>query len=117
MSALASTVSDQGHYEGQKKLARETAEMDRRVNGAHQTRTAVSIYNLACILALRGKPEQALALLRESYRDLDVKTALGMYRDGDLKSLHGNPQFERIAADAKRVASVLQTGNSPSEKQ
>jgi len=117
MSALANTLSDQGHYEEAEKLARETVEINRRLNGAHHRLTAVSMYNLACILALRGKPEQALALLRDSYRDLDVKTALGMDRDPDLKSLYGNPQFERIATDAKRVARALQTGNSRSEKQ
>jgi serine/threonine protein kinase/tetratricopeptide (TPR) repeat protein len=108
MSALASTLSDEGRYGEAEKLARETLDISRRVSGRTNTRTALRTYNLACIMALRGMPDQALPLLREAVAvGLDIKTALGMNRDPDLKSLQGDRRFEKIVADAKRsVASV-----------
>jgi tetratricopeptide (TPR) repeat protein len=53
------------------------------------------IYNLACSYALTGQTDQSFAALGRAielgYRDFDH-----MKKDGDLKSLVGDPRFEEL---------------------
>lgn len=105
MTALADTLSDQGHYADAEQMVQETLALSRRVNGPDHPRTGALIYNLACLSALRGMPDRSLSLLREAIEHgLRVKSLTGMDQDSDLKSLRGNPRFEKIVADAKRRA-------------
>lgn len=52
-------------------------------------------YNMACVYALKGETEQAIRYLQiavlNGYVQLDTLT-----QDPDLKSLHGNPDFEKL---------------------
>ena len=52
-------------------------------------------YNMACIYAVLGKTEEAIQHLRLSLLNgyIQVKT---MSEDADLKSLHGNADFEKL---------------------
>ncbi len=52
-------------------------------------------YNMACVYAVLGKTEEAIQYLRLTLLNgyVQVKT---MSEDADLKSLHGNPDFERL---------------------
>jgi hypothetical protein len=55
-------------------------------------------YNLACIAALEGRPEQSVAELAAAAEAgfLDVAW---MQEDGDLASLRGRPDFEQLVRD------------------
>jgi eukaryotic-like serine/threonine-protein kinase len=103
IAALADTLSDEGHYKEAEEQAQQALDISLRVNGPHHPSTAGYTYNLACLAALQGQPDRALSLLRLSLaRGLRKQTALEMDSDSDFKSLHGNPQFEKIVADAKQ---------------
>jgi predicted Zn-dependent protease len=56
-------------------------------------------YNLACSLALSADPDGALAALEEAVR-LGYRDFEWMARDGDLRSLHGDPRFRRLLDSA-----------------
>jgi eukaryotic-like serine/threonine-protein kinase len=107
MSSLADTLSDEGNYAEAEKWARETRDISFRVNGPNHPATAGLTYNLACLAALQNKPDQALALLREAVDGgLRQRTLLRIEGDADLKSLHGNPKFDKIVAEAKQRVTV-----------
>ena len=109
MAALADTLSDQGHYPEAEKLAQETLDISRRVNGTDSSRTATFTYNVACLAALQGKTDRAIAMLRDAVsHGLAPLELERMGEDPDLKSLHGDPRFAKIVADAKRLASTSQ---------
>jgi eukaryotic-like serine/threonine-protein kinase len=107
MNDLANAMSDQGHYGESEKLNQEVLAARRRVYGPDHPITASSTYNLACLAALTGKRDQALALLSDAVEhglgpqaDLDIET------DSDLKSLYGDDRFKSIVADAKQRAAA-----------
>ncbi len=109
LTALADTLSDEGHYDEAEKLDTQALDISRRVNGPNHPNSATYEYNLACLAALQGMSEKALPLLRQSVaHGLMVKEALNMDQDADLKSLHGDPRFEKIVSDAKQRAAVVQ---------
>jgi len=82
-------------------LLRETKEHQARAYGAGNPKTAFSVYTLGAWAALRGDREKALNLLREAIdHGLDAATIQGMEKDADLNSLHGDPRFAAIVADA-----------------
>ncbi|RME80278.1 MAG: tetratricopeptide repeat protein [Planctomycetota bacterium] len=55
----------------------------------------VTAYNLGCIYALKGQPQEALLwlkrALKKGYHDFE-----NLKKDPDLKSLHQNPEFQRL---------------------
>jgi len=105
MASLADTLSDEGRYAEAEKLAEETLEISRRVNGLDNPHTATFTYNVACLAALQGQTERAISLLRESVdHGLQGHELMGIEDDTDLKSLHGDPRFRKIVADAKQRA-------------
>lgn len=89
-------------------LQRQALDVRRRVLGPDHPDTAGSLYSLACLAALRGKSHEALSFLGEAIdHGLDPATDLGIGKDPNLKSLHGDPRFEAFVAHAKeRVAAV-----------
>ena len=60
-------------------------------------RIEIATYNIACIYALMGDKENALDWLDKAFKEgfPDYNYAI---QDPDLKSLHGNPRFEKIVA-------------------
>src|SRR5690242_11891749 len=54
-------------------------------------------YNLACSLALVGHKKEALTALRRAV-GLGYADFAHMKKDPDLKSLHGDPEFESLAS-------------------
>jgi eukaryotic-like serine/threonine-protein kinase len=112
MNNLASAVMDEGRYAEAEKLFLETRDIQRRVLGPEHPDTAISTYNLGCIAAYRGRRDQAFSLLREAVdHGLPPPGALGMDKDGDLKSLHGDPRFAALVAHAKERAAATQKPN------
>jgi len=60
------------------------------------------LYDLACVLALQGQPEEAMVALREAYR-AGWWNALLTGRDPDLKSLREREDFKALLAEMRQV--------------
>jgi len=107
MGTLALIYKDQKRYGEAERLGREALELRRRVLGPTHPETANAKYNLACTLALAGKKSEALDLLRDSMEHgLIPESAKLIDQDSDLAPLHGDPRFERLAAEGKRLAAA-----------
>jgi tetratricopeptide (TPR) repeat protein len=106
---LAALLSREGHYAKAEKLDRETLDIQRRVLGPEHPLTAASVYNLGVIAAYRGNRTEALSFLRQALdHGLFPSDALGMEKDPDLKSLHGDSRFDALVAYAKERAAAAQ---------
>jgi tetratricopeptide (TPR) repeat protein len=109
MSRLAVFRAEEGHYAEAEKSQRETLETERRVLGPEDSATANATYNLGMMAALQGDRTEALTLLRQAFdHGLDLDSALDMEKDPDLKSLHGDPRFDALVAEAKQRAAAAQ---------
>ena len=102
MSELANTLSVEQRYSEAQALLGETLAIQTRVMGADHPDTAATKYNLGCNAALAGHPSEALAYLKDALdHGLSPLTREHMAEDTDLRSLHGNPQFEALLAEAR----------------
>jgi tetratricopeptide (TPR) repeat protein/predicted Ser/Thr protein kinase len=108
MVNLATSLLYEGHYSDAEKLERETLDTRRRVLGPEHPDVALSAYNLAIVEEREGKRDEALRLLREAVdHGLSPGNSLGIEKDSDLNSLHGDPRFEALVRHAKeRVAAT-----------
>jgi non-specific serine/threonine protein kinase/serine/threonine-protein kinase len=107
--SLGAPLEQEGRYAEAEKLNREVLEIQRRVLGPEHPNTAVTVYDLSCLAARQGHKDQALSLLRESVdHGLPPWGDLAVDKDPDLKSLHDDPRFAAIAADAKDRAATAQ---------
>jgi eukaryotic-like serine/threonine-protein kinase len=112
MNNLANMQFIEGHYEDSERLERQTLEIQRRVLGPDHPDTAMSTYNLGGIALHKGKPDEALALLREAVNHgLAPNIALNMGNDPDLSALHKDPRFTSLLAYAKERAAAAQKPN------
>ena len=85
-------------------------DIQRRVLGPDHPVTASTKYNLACNAALRGRRDEAIAVLRDALdHGLAADTAAGMSQDEDLKSLHGDPRFAALIAEVKAREPVVKS--------
>jgi hypothetical protein len=62
-----------------------------------------AIYNLACVYATNGRPDDALAALPEALR-LNPHLVEWAQKDHDLESLWGDPAFQALTAEYRRGA-------------
>jgi len=109
MANLADDLNHQGRYAEAEKLNRETWDIQRRVLGPEHPSTAISTYNMACIRVREGHLDEALLLLQEAVdHGLAPGFDLAIENDPDLKSLHGDPRFATLVADAKERAAAAQ---------
>lgn len=87
LTSLAEAYTRRGFYE-------EGLEIDRRLSSLCQDDPVVH-YNLACSFALVGQTKEALLSLRRAialgYRHFEY-----LLKDPDLRSLHGQPEFQRL---------------------
>jgi eukaryotic-like serine/threonine-protein kinase len=110
-------IADQLHSEGRNAeaatLFRETAELQSRVLGPTHADTLDSFYMLACMLAEEDKPDEALAVLRDTVEHglLPSHEDMNMETDKELNSLHGDPRFAAIVAEAREHAATRQKTN------
>jgi eukaryotic-like serine/threonine-protein kinase len=106
MDTLATILSTEGRLQEAELLQRDALERRQRVLGPEGRGVASAQYDLACTLAKEGKRNEALAALREALQHgLDLETALGLAKDADLNTLHGDPRFETLVTKAKAQAS------------
>lgn len=94
---LGATLGNEGHYVEAERWAREAVEKSNSIVGPDASDTAQSVYSLACIEALAGKPHAALGHLKQAVEHgLPTSDLLGMETDPDLKSLHSDSQFKQL---------------------
>jgi serine/threonine protein kinase len=109
MSNLADVLSHEGQYDEAETLDRTTLSIRRRILGPDHPDTAVSTYNLGCIAALGGRRGEALSLISEAVdHGLEPTDDLGIGRDPQLESLHGDPRFNELVAHARERAAAAQ---------
>jgi tetratricopeptide (TPR) repeat protein len=102
MHNLAVLYLKQGRYDEAEPLYLEALEARKRLLGDDHPRTANTLYNLACLEALRGDRAKAIDWLGQSVAAGYAK-ADHMSKDSDLESLHG-PEFDALVERARRNA-------------
>jgi eukaryotic-like serine/threonine-protein kinase len=103
MLNLADTLTKMGQYNEAESMLKQTLEIQRRVLGPEHPYTAVTTYNLGALAAHLGHDDDALAMLRTAVdHGLPVGVAMGMDKDTDLQSLHGDPRFDDLVAYARQ---------------
>jgi len=101
---LSTILDKQGHRAESEKTLREAIESARKALGPGDPNTPMFIYSLGGLLAREGRHEEALAALRQALdQGLDASRAAGLEKDPELKSLHGDPRFAALVADARRL--------------
>jgi serine/threonine protein kinase len=104
-NGLAGAYMAEHRYAEADRMFRDTLLTARRVLGENDRLTVVLTYNLACLAAVQGHRAEAFATLRQAV-DHGHRNAAGMAKDEDLKSLHGDPRFDAILSDVKRIAAA-----------
>jgi serine/threonine protein kinase/tetratricopeptide (TPR) repeat protein len=109
---LAETLKQERHYAEAERLQRQALDIQRRVLGPDHPSVAGSIYNLGSLAALQDRHDEALSLIREAIdHGLDSDTNIGIEKDPDLTSLHGDPRFAALVAHAKERGTTVQKPN------
>jgi len=107
LDSLGELLKGQKRYSESEKAYRETLEGRQRALGAGHPDTAATAYDLACILAIEGKRDEAFSNLRFAVEhQLPVATRQGLEKDADLKSLQDDPRFSAIVAAARTPAAA-----------
>jgi len=98
---LALAFTAQHRYEEADTVFREMLANARRALGDNDAVTNQSRYNIACIAALRGRRDEAFLALQQAvdHGFLDHET---IANDEDLKTLHADPRFDALVAEARR---------------
>jgi serine/threonine protein kinase/tetratricopeptide (TPR) repeat protein len=109
MTNLANVYLYEGKFPQAEALYTQALEIQRRVVGPEHPDTAATLYDVGCVAARRGDKDRAIALLGQSVdHGLDPRGDLGIEKDTDLTSLHGDPRFAALVAHAKQVAEAKQ---------
>jgi tetratricopeptide (TPR) repeat protein len=102
---LGSLLTKEGHYSEAEKPLLEAYDGRRRVIGRDNPNTAIAARELARLYALEGRRDDAFANLGEAIdHGLAPSTDRDLSTDPDLKSLHGDPRFDALMADAAQRA-------------
>jgi len=87
-----------------------------RSQGLTGSYAGAAAYGLACVSALRGRPDEALRWLRESAKGyFGGWTSEQVLEDEDLRSLRDNPEFERILAATRAPSDSAGSSREPGE--
>jgi eukaryotic-like serine/threonine-protein kinase len=112
MINLGNCLVSEGRYDEAEKLFSQTLEIERRVLRPNHPYTTATYLGLAEALAHEGKPDESLSALRDSIAgEVDPDTYHDIETDPDLKSLHGDPRFAAIVADARQRGAQQQKAN------
>ena len=84
---LAASLSQLGRFDDAKREA--------DIAVALRPDDTMVLYNVACVLCLANKPEDALVALRKS-KETGNRSPAWVRNDPDLAILHGDPEFERL---------------------
>lgn len=107
MSNLGATLIALDRLSEGEDVLRQTLAIETRVYGPQEVETGRTLYNLACAAARQGKRDEAFSFLNQAIPVVYVRTLLGIERDSDLDSLHGDPRWNTVIAAARhRTAKV-----------
>ena len=110
--SLGDLLKKEKRYAESEKVYREALEGRRRALGPGHPDTAATAYDLACVLALDGKRDDAFANLKFAVEHaLPAEVRLGLEKDTDLISLHGDPRFDSLVVAARQPAAAAQKSN------
>jgi non-specific serine/threonine protein kinase/serine/threonine-protein kinase len=113
VGTLALTLAIERQYAEAAKLYRELLDANRRVLGPEHPDTLISEYNLACVEAHLGHKDEALSFLRDAVdHGLPPSADLGIDKEEELQSLHGDPRFAALVEHAKEVAQAKTATNT-----
>jgi predicted negative regulator of RcsB-dependent stress response len=105
---LGSALIQEKHYSEAEKVLREALAGLRRVLGPSHEVTQTAVRNLARVLALQGKRDEAFVNLwtyAEGFSSVDEIEAVE--KDDKLQSLHGDPRFDALlSASRQRFAAA-----------
>jgi tetratricopeptide (TPR) repeat protein len=105
LDGLGRLLKKERRYPEAEKVYVEAFEGRERVLGAGHPDTASSAYGLACVFALDGKRDESFANLKFAIEHaLPAETRLGLEKDTDLKSLHGDARFDALLVSARQPA-------------
>ena len=105
MTSLGNALMEQGHYSEAQKVYLAVLHTQQRVLGPEHPDTALTAYNLGCVAAHQGHKAEAIAYITQAVdHGLAPYGDLGMGKDPDLNSLHGDHDFTALVAHAKVVA-------------
>jgi len=103
MTNLGTVCAMQQRYDEGERLEREALDVERRVLGPRHPDTLSSMMGLAELEAMRGRRAATLDWLKQSveagYDDVDE-----LNNDSGLKTLSGDPEFERLVAAVRENA-------------
>lgn len=89
-------------YSQQKRYAEEEALLRNAIGSLSGARKASFLYDLACVLALEDKREDAIRELSEAVDSgLPARTAQGIEADSNLKELRSDARFRALVARAR----------------
>ncbi len=109
MTSLGNALMEEGHYSEAEKVYLEALHGEQRVLGPEHPETAMAAYDLGCVTAHQGHKAEAISFLTQAVdHGLEPYGDLGMAKDPDLNSLHGDPRFTALVAHAKEVAQAKQ---------
>ena len=103
MLGLGATYFNEGRYTDAERVYDEALSVARRV--PNNSVVAMLFYNRACWAAIQNQRQESLADLEQAVNH-GFKRAEEMAADDDLKSLRGDPRFNAILADAKKLAAA-----------
>ena len=87
------------------KCLQQVLELQNRVLGPNQPEAAETLYYLAAVAAKRGQSEQAISLLQQTFdHGLLPLERQHLAQDPLFNSLHGDPRFAALVAQAKEKA-------------
>ena len=102
---LAVTVNYLGHHAEAETMLWQALDIETRNFGPDQPETAITRYNLACVLSQVSRFDEAFAQLQEAVdHGANPRIDLNLARDPDLNALHADPRFDALVAHAKQVA-------------
>src|SRR5206468_12424075 len=109
MNRLAWNYMEQHRYREAESLFREALPISRRVLGDKHGNTCGIVMNLAGLAALQGKRDAAFATLQEAIAVYDLghwPQVDGVGSDDDFKSLHGDPRWDALLAQLRRITAA-----------
>ena len=110
MLNLGDTLMKSGRYTEAEDEFERTRAIQRRVLGPEHPLTAQSTYNLGWIAAQKGECDKAFSLIQQAVdHGLGPRDALGIEKDPALNSLHRDPRFAVLVAEAKQRAATAQS--------
>jgi hypothetical protein len=107
MEVLRGCLREEHRYAEAEELSRQLVDIMRRVHGVDDRRTAAASYELGTVLALEGKPEEAITVLGDAVEHgLPREQLTAMQTDASFKSLRNSAGFKAVVADARRRVSA-----------